>query len=612
MIPQYYSSNKLLISFTLLLLISLSTIPCQVLTFQIPLSSTTASTRSQYYVRSSIFNSAAKSPLFMSTKERPKAKQEDEAKTSMEGEKKEETPIQIKVNGEMSKTKKDVMDVNAVKESIKSPSFQQADTKENTINGDKQDKVVENKEDEAQESNKIPSSRDILGLIEEINGQITESSNQLFTNITSISEQVQEQIKTGVPVPEDTASEAVKLLTQLTKDLQTAQQKEIEKQIAEIEKVLLTSLEGFAFSDAALYAKSSDDGAGSSDGFSLSDEESILKNKDMSDEDKRRAIQELRRELVIAGVNSTVAESSKRLRTAEIIKNINVAPFYYSVALLVRWFRKVAAPPLALLTFLKQMGLIISPSRKNRQTYEEFIQDGESMQAGWKRTGEIAAKGKFGRKWAILRRSLEIWAYFSSFYIKEKRMNNMFESGRWSAEKFSEERSKLGAEVTQNLLKLGPTFIKVGQIFSTRIDIVPKEYIEQLKNLQDKVPAFSGDLAVEIIERELGKPIDELFDTFDRKSLAAASLGQVHVATKGDKKFAVKVQRQYLRELFDVDLGQLRQLAVFADAVDLSAEGGLMDRNTQRDWVSVFEESKRLLYEEIDYKNEVQNAQRFR
>jgi predicted unusual protein kinase regulating ubiquinone biosynthesis (AarF/ABC1/UbiB family) len=124
--------------------------------------------------------------------------------------------------------------------------------------------------------------------------------------------------------------------------------------------------------------------------------------------------------------------------------------------------------------------------------------------------------------------------------------------------------------------------------------------------LQDQVPGFSGDVAVQIIEEQLGKPIDQLYDTFDRIPIAAASLGQVHVATLNGQKLAVKVQRQNLKNLFDMDLQNIKVLALLLDKFDPKSDGA------QRDWVSIFDESAKLLYREINYEAEALNAIRFR
>jgi len=466
---------------------------------------------------------------------------------------------------------------------------------------------------------------DIVDLIEEINDRVYNGTATLLNNLTA---GIDERLNR---LPEKSATELSTYLTDLAKEVQRAQRDEMERQVAEIERRFIEPLEDLAFSDAPLFE--------------------TKKGKAAKDAAKNAPAAVNSTELILLGENSTLGETRK-MKTADILKNFNVAPFYYSIALVIRWARKATAPSLYLLSAYKTLASVIKSNTKPRR--KEHLIGGENMQAGWKRTGEIAAKGAFARKWAVLRRSAEIWSYFSSFYLKDRRITAKYNSGRWSEEKMKAERSKLGAEITQNLLKLGPvrilvshsisagtvpvciscdeptltsvclliivpfamvdikTFIKVGQLFSTRLDIVPKEYIDQLKQLQDDVPAFSGDLAVQIIEDELGKPIDEIFDEFNRTSLAAASLGQVHVARKGKELLAVKIQRQYLRELFEVDLGQLRQVAVFADAVDLTSEGGVFDKNTQRDWLSVFEENKRLLYEEIDYMNEMSNCDRFR
>lgn len=425
---------------------------------------------------------------------------------------------------------------------------------------------------------------DFMDLMEEVNSRVVSGTAEILSNLTL---GLEDKL---VQLPDTPAKELSIILTELSSEIQRAQKTELTRQLADLERRFVKPLEDLAFSDVPLLeAKKKQKTAPVNVSVDGSNITSIAPDN-----------------LVLMGKNSTL-EQTGRMRTSDILRNFNVAPFYYSIALLARWARKASYPSIYLLSINKSLATLV---KSNTKKTEETT--GEGMQAGWKRTGEIAAKGPMARKWAIFRRSAEIWAYFSTFYLKDRRINAKYNSGKWSEEKFKEERSKLGKEVTDNLLKLGPTFIKVGQLFSTRIDIVPKEYIEQLKRLQDNVPSFSGDLAVRIIEDELGKPIDELFDEFNRTSLAAASLGQVHVARKGNQLLAVKIQRQYLRELFEVDLGQLRQVAVFADALDLTTEGGMLDKNTQRDWVGVLEENKRLLYEEIDYLNELNNCNRFR
>ena len=172
-------------------------------------------------------------------------------------------------------------------------------------------------------------------------------------------------------------------------------------------------------------------------------------------------------------------------------------------------------------------------------------------------------------------------------------------------EKDAEMQQELAIILRDKILALGPTFIKLGQLLSTRIDVLPKVYIDALAVLQDKVPGFSGDVAVQIIEEQFGKPITELYDTFNRESIAAASLGQVHIATKDGKQLAVKIQRQGLKKLFDQDLKNIKVLAQLLDKFDPKNDGAA------RDWCSIYDESARLLYREINYKYEAENGIRF-
>jgi ubiquinone biosynthesis protein len=116
------------------------------------------------------------------------------------------------------------------------------------------------------------------------------------------------------------------------------------------------------------------------------------------------------------------------------------------------------------------------------------------------------------------------------------------------------------------LEELGPTFVKMGQIMSTRPFLIPVELIIELAKLQDHVASFAYEDVEKIIEAELGQPIDQLFSSFSREPIASASLSQVHRATThSGADVAVKVQRPQVRQVMEKDLSILRDLAILLD-----------------------------------------------
>lgn len=153
--------------------------------------------------------------------------------------------------------------------------------------------------------------------------------------------------------------------------------------------------------------------------------------------------------------------------------------------------------------------------------------------------------------------------------------------------------------------ELGPTYIKLGQILSTKEDLFPKEYVKELEKLQDDVPPFGYDDVCNIVAEEFGMPIDEMFETFSHEPIASASLGQAHVATlAGGRKVAVKVQRPGIKEIIDSDLHILRDLARFAKRHIKEAKSF--------DPVGFVNEFERNLRAELDYTLEAQSTEEFR
>jgi len=203
-----------------------------------------------------------------------------------------------------------------------------------------------------------------------------------------------------------------------------------------------------------------------------------------------------------------------------------------------------------------------------------------------------------------LKRAFVIWITLISLLINLWIDNIRFTIFQAKNNEKSKVQIKRARWFTNQLIKLGSAFIKIGQLLSARPDLIPNTWIQELSKLQDQVPNFSFAQVEETIRDALGTKFNEI-DQIISDPVGSASLAQVHRATlKDGKKVVFKVQRPNLKELFIIDLGIMQQIA------------GLLQKNKNwsrgRNLVEIAKECRKVLLKELDFNCEAQYAARFR
>jgi predicted unusual protein kinase regulating ubiquinone biosynthesis (AarF/ABC1/UbiB family) len=201
-------------------------------------------------------------------------------------------------------------------------------------------------------------------------------------------------------------------------------------------------------------------------------------------------------------------------------------------------------------------------------------------------------RGKFFKVWG---RALSIFWTFFSFIL-----SLWWDRQTGQAEQKQPQRA---VQLREILTHLGPAYIKIGQALSTRPDLVPPTYLEELTLLQDQLPPFPNEIAFQFIQEELGDRPENLYAELSAQPVAAASLGQVYKGKlKTGETVAVKVQRPGLAERITLDIYILRQLAVWATQTI---------KRLRSDLVGIMDEFGARIFEEMDYSHEGRNAERF-
>ena len=263
----------------------------------------------------------------------------------------------------------------------------------------------------------------------------------------------------------------------------------------------------------------------------------------------------------------------------------------------------------------------IAEARKAQATQRKQAKEAERREKQQKKQ-EAAAKSKEERHLELERRKAQLQHTQAEMGAKLK---SMLSSELKAMEKYKKTRAAeimavfakhnfyangfTPVELRTTLEDLGPTYVKIGQIMSSRVDMLPESYCKELEKLRQNVKELDPEIARAVIEQETGKKIDEIFLEFRDKPLGSASIGQAHYAVlKDGTKVVTKVQRPLIAEMMREDFVLLKKLAGMVNVVNEADSDG----EQMIDLLSVIEELEKVEDEELDFRVEAENTKFFK
>ena len=226
---------------------------------------------------------------------------------------------------------------------------------------------------------------------------------------------------------------------------------------------------------------------------------------------------------------------------------------------------------------------------------EEFLKEAKQIKTDYKKDyKEMSAHLK-----ELLKKEIE--AYKKREKTRGAEMLGVFSAHNYYANGLTPE------ELRTTLEDLGPTYVKIGQIMSSRVDLLPEKYCKELEKLRQNVKPLDAEIARAVIEDETGKKINEIYSEFNDKPLGSASIGQAHYGVlKDGTKVVTKVQRPLIADMMKKDYVLLKKLAKLVNVVIDNEDGGVIDL------VTVIEELEKVTDEELDFRVEANNTKFFK